>query len=349
MNDRYPSVSVVIPSLDGGDLLLACLGALEPERQDIEVIVVDNGSTDGSVTEAARRYPSLRIARNDTNRGYATACNQGSEIARAELVLFVNNDATITPVMVDVLLAAARLDTDTAIWQPVTRGVDGTLESAGDVFTAWGIMQHLPDVPDQQSAEVFSTVGAALLVRREIFAMLGGFEDSYFAYYEETDLCWRARLAGWHVRVVTGAEVVHHGSLTTARVFPPHAVRYLGFRNRIRTICANASAPTLARIVPLHLLACLAFVVLYVVTGRPRSALAVLQAVWWTLGHLDVIGEQRRRAQAMRRRSDREVLGAELRGSFRPRTIWRHLRRAYWFERAADRASAAGSDETGTG
>jgi GT2 family glycosyltransferase len=184
---------------------------------------------------------------------------------------------------------------------------------------------------------VFATVGAALLVRRDVFDQLGGFEDSYFAYYEESDLCWRARIAGHEVRVVPSARITHVGSATTGRVFAPHDVRYLSFRNRIRTNLANPAGPTLWRIVPAHVAACLAFAAFYLVTGRARSSAAVLQAVWWTVGNRDVWSEQRRRVQAMRRRPDGEVLRRDLVAGFGPAAIWRHLRRTYWFERAASR------------
>ena len=338
--NALPAVSVVIPTLDGGDMLLRCLERLGAEGTAVDVILVDNGSSDDSIERATERYPSVRVVHNDTNRGYATACNQGAAAAPTPFVCFLNNDATLAPDDLDRLLSSASTDEKAAIWQPVTVGVDGTLESAGDLFTWWGIFQHLSDVPPERgSAEVFATVGAALLVRKDAFDDIVGFEGSYFAYYEESDLCWRTRLAGWEVRVVTDARVEHLGSETTGRVFPPHAVRYLAFRNRIRTIFANASRASLVRLVPQHALACLAFVVLYVLTGRPRSAAAVLQAMWWAVGNRDVLAEQRERAQRLRRLPDRDVIRRDLVASFGPRTLWRHLRRAYWFERAAQRVA----------
>jgi GT2 family glycosyltransferase len=331
-------ISIVIPTLDAGDMLVRCLDSFDAGRDEVEVILVDNASTDGSVDAARARYPSVRVVRNETNRGYSPACNVGAAQATAPFVLFLNNDATITPADLDTLLAAARSDGTGAVWQPVTNGVDGGVESIGDAFTWWGVFRHLDAVPDAPTADVFSTVGAAMLVRRATFEALGGFEDSYFAYNEETDLCWRARMAGHDVRVVRDAHVVHIGSETTGQLFEPHDVRYLVFRNRIRTNLANPSRATLLRLVPQHLLACLAFAVLYLVTGRPRSSLAVLQALIWPIGNRDVLGEQRHRAQALRTRPDAEVLRNDLVARYGPRTIWKHLRRAYWFERASERA-----------
>lgn len=341
MNETaQPVLSIVIPSLDGGDMLLECLGSFDASRDDIEVVVVDNASTDDSVEAVRQRYPRVKVIANDTNRGYAPACNQGAMQSSGEYVLFLNNDAVITKEDLARLVEVAQGSNDTAIWQPVTYGVDGSLEATGDHFTSWGIFMHLEQVPDERpSADVFATVGAALLVRRSAFEKLGGFEESYFAYYEESDLCWRARIAGWSVKVVTDAKVTHLGSATTGVVFEPHAVRYLSFRNRIRTNLTVPEKRTLWRIAPLHAIACLGFVLLYLVTGRPRSSSSVLQAIWWPVGNRDVLSDQRKRTQALRTKSDREVLDPSLVASFGPRTIARHLKRAYWFERAADRVS----------
>lgn len=338
-------VSIVIPTLDAGDMLLRCLESFDAGRDDVEVILVDNASTDGSVDRAVGRFPNTRVVRHDTNRGYAPACNIGARQATAPYILFLNNDATIATDDLHALLEAAERDADAAVWQPVTYGADGALESAGDAFTWWGVFRHLDTVPDEATASVFSTVGAAMLTRRAVFEAVGGFEDSYFAYNEETDLCWRARLAGYEVRVVPGARVVHLGSETTGHLFEPHDVRYLVFRNRIRTTLANASSATLLRLGPQHALACLAFALLYVATLRPRSALAVLQAIAWPVGNRDVLTEQRGRAQALRTRPDAEVLRRDLVARYTPRTIWNHLKRAYWFERASERSGLV-SDNT---
>jgi GT2 family glycosyltransferase len=341
-----PAVSIVVPTLDAGDMLVECLRKVGADRPEIELIVVDNASTDGSVDRVRTMFPAARVVSNDVNRGYAPACNQGAAAATADFIVFLNSDAFLEPTDLERLLEAARSDESGAVWQPVTYGTDGRLESTGDMFTWWGINLHLDAVPPGRVADVFATVGAALVVRRSAFEHIGGFQDSYFAYYEESDLCWRARLAGWEVRVVTDTRVAHIGSATTGRVFTPHAVRYLAFRNRIRTILANASRVSLLRLVPLHALACLGFVALYLATGRWRSIAAVAQAMWWSVGNRDVLRAQRELVQAMRTRTDAEIIRSELVAPFGLRAILRHLRRFYWFERAASRRDDFVADRT---
>ncbi len=316
-------VSIVVPTLDGGDMLLRSLEHVDAGRSDIELIVVDNGSTDGSVDRVKERFPDARVVRNEHNNGFAPACDQGADEATAEFILFLNNDAFLSPGDLDEMLSAANGDPSGAIWQPVNLNEDGSVDNAGNLFSRTGIFLHNTDV---ERSSIFSTKGPALLVRTRDFRDLGGFRADYFAYAEETDLCWRARMAGREVRLVTTAKVTHIGGQTTARILGAQDIRYLVFRNRFRTILANASGATLAVMAPLHVLACLGFAAAYAVTGRVGSAASVLKALWWAAGNADVWRSQRADAQGARRVGDRDVMRPDLRGRFTPAVLWRHVR-----------------------
>lgn len=346
MTDR--TVSIVIPALDGGTLLRRCVEQVDPARPHVQLIVVDNGSTDGSVETVKAKYPATTVIRNDANRGYAPACNQGAAVATGDYILFLNTDAFLEANALDALVDAAHADGSGAIWQPVNVNTEGELDSAGDLFTWWGILKHAESLTsDAPIVRVFATMGAALLVRRDAFERLGGFDESYFAYYEESDLCWRARLVGYEVGVAAGVVVEHVGGATTARIFPPEDVRYLAFRNRWRTILANAERRSRMRLVPQHALVCLAFVLLYTVTLRWRSAAAVVRATAWPIGHRDLLREQRARVQGSRTITDAELLRPELVTSFSPAAVWRHLRKNYrGWEAASERAEGLHSQST---
>jgi GT2 family glycosyltransferase len=322
-----PLVSVVITTHDGGPMLLECLERLRPNRAGVELILVDNASRDGSVEKAAESFPGTCVVSNAVNEGYARACNQGAARARGDFVLFLNNDAFITPDHVANLIEAAAADPAGAVWQPVIVTTEGVVESAGDAFTWWGFFARIQERPDgTDSRPVFAAKGACLLVRRAVFDELGGFRDDYFAYFEESDFCWRARLAGWEVRVVSDATVEHVGGMTSTRLLSPWDIRYLSFRNRLRTILANASGLSLLRIVPLHLLGSGCFVALFLVTGRLRSVAAVLKSVAWPLGNLRTVRSQRRTAQERRVLPDKGVFRRDLVIRVTPAIILSHLR-----------------------
>ena len=317
-------MSVVIPTHNGGPMLVDCVRHLKATEGSLELILVDNASDDESIARTVDLVPTARVVRNDVNQGFAGACNQGAAIANGEFVLFLNNDALFDGDNLGRLLTAAASDHDGAIWQPINLRPDGSIEFAGDLFTWSGFFLHLDGLPSTTS--VFSTKAACLLVRRSALEALGGFREDYFAYFEESDLCWRARMAGWEVRVVPESTVVHLGGVTTSRILTPAEARYLSFRNRLRTIVANASAASLCRILPLHLLGCLGFLALFVVTGRLRSVASIVAAVAWPFRNPALMRSQRASSQRGRTLADRDVLRLELVAPLRPRIIFRHLR-----------------------
>lgn len=301
-------VTVVIPTLGGPDLHAAVGSALaQPEVQ--EVVVVDNDGR-AAVPSAAR---TLRPGRN---LGFAAGCNLGAEQAGGGWLLFLNDDATLPAAAMARMLEAAAAYPDTVVWAPVVTDDSGAVESAGVDFSHTGFFAHRTTAPDHP-ARVFAVTGACLLIRRTDFARLGGFDARSFAYSEDTDLCWRARLSGGEVRVVPDVRVPHRRSVTTRRVLSPAEVRELTFRNRLRTILSCAGGHTLALVLPLHAAGAVLLAVALLATGRPRSALAIVRALAWPLTHGAELREDRARAQALRVRPDREAVPPDLRGGGR--------------------------------
>lgn len=323
-------VSVVIPNLEGGALLPAALETLfSTGGPAVEVIVVDNGSRDGSADMAAAFDDRVRVIRNPENRGFAPACNQGADAARGRFLLFLNNDARITGVALAELVGA--LD-DERLWaaQPVMLrgGEEATLDSAGSQFTWTGFLRHATAIPERDCGlvPIFAAKGACLLVRSDRFRLAGGFHDAFFAYFEDSDLCWRIRLAGGDVAVVPHVTVFHDRGATTRRFFAPAEIDFLSFRNRLWSILANAAPRTLVLVLPLHVLACLATAAAFVLRGRPASATAIVRALVWPVFHVRTWTSTRRRVQALRARPDRDVLAAEVRVPMRPGDAVRLLR-----------------------
>ncbi|MFP5372218.1 MAG: glycosyltransferase family 2 protein, partial [Actinomycetes bacterium] len=324
-------VSVVIPNLDGGALLRAAVDTLlATPGPALEVVVVDNGSRDGSADEAAARDTRVRVVRNDRNLGFAPACNQGASAATGRLLLFLNNDARITGRALDVLVAS--LD-DGRLWavQPVMvrEHEDGMLDSAGSQFTWTGFLRHNTSVPPGSGpVPIFAAKGACLLVRADRFRQVGGFHDPFFAYFEDSDLCWRLRLAGGDVALVPGVTVFHDTGGTTRRFFHPADIDFLSFRNRLWSILSNCEPSTLAVVLPLHVLACLSTAAVFLVRRNTASARAIARAVVWPALHPGAVRSGRRQVRAVRTRRDREVLGPDVRAPMRPRDAL-HLLRSY--------------------
>jgi GT2 family glycosyltransferase len=296
-------LSVIVPCLNSGDILVECVKSVVEQRlDDLELILVDNGSDDGSVKHAAALHPNVRIVINESNRGYAAACNQGARVAEGTHLLFLNDDVALGAECIKGLLAAAQ-SSECRILQPVSYRMDGALDSAGKAITDWGFL--LPADPGPEPvASIFAADGACMLVDREPFELLGGFVESYFAYFEDSDLCWRARMKGWEVGLARQASVTHHGQATTRRVLTPGTAAFLSYRNRLRSVIANPSRSRLAGLLPLHVAGLLGAAVAFSVRGRLGEASGVLRALVWPLINLSEAVEQRRSSQRARTVSD---------------------------------------------
>jgi GT2 family glycosyltransferase len=218
-------ISVVIPNWNGGELLLRCLESLALQSiPPAELIVVDNGSDDGSADRAARRFPDCTILVNQENRGYAAACNQGARASRGELVLLLNFDTELDPGCLSGLLSAAEG------LQPPWLGlfpkvVFADAERLINAFgAAWysrlGWRDHRVGLPDlgQFSApeQVFGSIFPAVLLQREEFLRSGGLEEGFFSYAEDFEFCYRAGALGQRFFTAPQAVVRHHYRATAA-------------------------------------------------------------------------------------------------------------------------------------
>jgi GT2 family glycosyltransferase len=233
--DQSAKVSVIIPVFNHLSYTLQCLDSIEAatNHQGLEIIVIDNGSGDGTAEALAGR-PDVIVITNPENRGFTEACNQGAAKATGDYLLFLNNDTIVRPGWLEHLLAC--LENDLSVWAVGSRLIypNGELQEAAAVVfndaTASNYGRHeSPDLPKyNRPCVVDYCSGASLLVRSEIFDRLGGFDMRYApAYYEETDLCFSIRMHGGKVAYEPASAVVHFGSTTAGLPQDKGARRYL--------------------------------------------------------------------------------------------------------------------------
>jgi GT2 family glycosyltransferase len=324
---ELPSVAIVIASWNGRPLLETCLpsiAALDYPRARLEVIVVDNGSTDGTVDWLAREHPGVRTIANETNAGFAAASNQGAAAARTDLVAFVNNDVRLAPAwlrsLVDALAGgeAAAAGSRIVDWEGRRYDFDGGAMN----FYGHGVsLRHGRPCTDGAPGEPRPTLfacGAAMVVDRERFLAAGGFDPDYFAYFEDVDLGWRLWVQGERVLHVPGALAYHrhHGS----GIDPLRHTRLLE-RNALASVVKNYDDASLATVLP----AALALLATRARLAEPERAAAYEETMREFEGERAALEIRRARVQAARRRPDREVLplfGEPLRPSFFGHEYW---------------------------
>ena len=247
-------ISVVIPNLNGERFLPQCLSSLERQKfRPLEVIVVDNGSRDGSVGLIEKDFPRVRLVKLPENTGFAHACNLGINAAAAKYVALLNNDTEVEPGWLDELYRAAEKDdrvgmvSSKVLLDEVTREID----SVGMLIYPDGIGRQrgrgeIDRGQYDREEEVLFAHGAAALYRKAMFEEIGVFDEDFFAYAEDTDIGLRARLAGWKSVFAPGAVVYHRYSKTTGTYSAFKALHLE--RNRIWVAVKNFPLSWLVRV-----------------------------------------------------------------------------------------------------
>jgi GT2 family glycosyltransferase len=299
-----PTVSVVIPNLNGRLLLGRCLEALREQTvTDVETIVVDNGSEDDSVALLESHFPEAWVVALGSNRGFAGGMNVGIERARGAYVAFLNNDAEATPGWLEELLACldrhprAAAATSKLLLADRRSTIDGAGDGLTGSFLPYARGHGEPDRGQfQEEVEVFSPAGAASLWRRSALEDVGHFDERFFAYYEDVDLGFRARLKGYECWYAPKAVVYHHrgataGTHTEFTLFHP-------LKNRWFLILKNAPARLLLRNAVLLILGEGYF---WLRAIRARKPSVVIHAYREVLRNLRAIRSERARIQKDRR------------------------------------------------
>lgn len=239
-------LSVVIVNWNVCELLRCCLCSLlypQPEIE-LELIVIDNGSTDGSVEMVRREFPVVHLIANSDNRGFPAANNQGLAVARGRYVLLLNPDTEVVGDALSTLVAFADAHPDVGIVGPQLLYPDGRVQPsrrrfptlATAFFESTWLQPYAPrrlleryyvsDRPDDIPQDVDWLCGAALMARSEAIAQVGPMDEGFFMYSEELDWCRRFKEAGWRIVYLPAARVIHYEGKSSEQVLPARHVHF---------------------------------------------------------------------------------------------------------------------------
>jgi GT2 family glycosyltransferase len=246
-------VTVVVVTWQGAHLLPACLESLRRQTLPHAVVVVDNGSTDGTEGLLAARFPEARVVQTGANLGFAGGVQAGLDVAETPYVALLNNDATAEPGWLAALVDAAEAHPGAAAVtsRMLLQDTDPPLlNNTGVVLldSDYGADRDLrvAEASARTAADsVFGFSGGAALLRLDAVRAVGGFPTRFFLYYEDTDLSWRLRLAGWDIRYEPAAVVHHTHSATVDQTSDRFA--FFNERNRLLMLTRCAPAPRVLR------------------------------------------------------------------------------------------------------
>lgn len=241
---------------DAGAALATCVASLLGDGVH-DVVVVDNASTDASADRLEQHHPGVRVVRTGRNLGYGAGVNRGLALLDEELVLVCNPDVVVHAGAVPVLARALSQRPGAAVAGPCILESDGTRYPSARRFPSWvdaaghAVLSpvrpdnpftrryKMTDLDPSATTSVDWVSGACFVARRAALSVLGGFDERYFMYLEDTDLCWRARRAGYDVLYVPEAVVAHTQGLSTAR--RPYRMLVAHHRSALRFAARSAS------------------------------------------------------------------------------------------------------------
>lgn len=298
-------ISIIIVNYNGEKWLGDCLKSIYRQRiKDLEIIVVDNFSTDNSVKFIKNNFPQVVIVKSKKNIGFGKGNNLGAVRAAGELLFFLNTDTKLLPSSLKEMLrifdgrgvdlAGPKLldfsNNDFYKNKKLTLDIVGSL--------AWGKKTTVVE-------------GCCLMIKKSTFIDLGGFDASFFMYSEDLDLCWRAWLYGYKIKIINSARIKHYGggsSLPTMVGTSKHLVpifrRYETEKNTIRMMLKNASMLHLSVSLPIMLILIIGESFLYLCTNQMLAAKKLYSAIVWNVRHFPDTIAQRKVVQAKKKKKN---------------------------------------------
>jgi GT2 family glycosyltransferase len=245
--------AVVILNWNGKHYLEKFLPSVLQYSSNAAVIIADNLSTDDSVSYLKENFPSVKLILNNANDGFAKGYNEALKKISAEYFILLNSDVEVTANWIEPIISLLEKDKTIAACQPkilayhdkssfeYAGASGGFIDKYGYPFCRGRIFNSLEKDNGQynEAREVFWATGACMVVRSEIYNLMGGFDEDYFAHMEEIDLCWRMKNRGYKIFVQPASVIYHVGGGTLNKVSPKKT--YLNFRNNLVTFTKNHS------------------------------------------------------------------------------------------------------------
>lgn len=277
------NVSIVILNWNGKHFLKECFDSISKQSfKDFEILLVDNGSTDGSIKFIKKNYPYIRIIENKENTGFARGNNIGVEKAKGKFIVFLNNDTLVDKKWLETLVTKMKNENVGCCGSKLLYyDRRETINSIGSFLTVFGLSGSLGDgMPTEkfsESIELLAPSGGSMCIKRDLFQELGGFDSDFFAYSEDLDLGWRVWNSNKRV-VFAPNSIVYH----KYKISRNPKKNYLITRNTIWSIMKNASGDTVW-LLPLSLITYTVIAISFIITLKFDEGTNILKGIFSAL------------------------------------------------------------------
>lgn len=322
-NLNVPLVSIIIINYNGKSYLEKCLESIKKIKYDnLEIIVVDNNSTDGTMEFLAQNYPSIITLKLDKNYGFAKPNNMAAKIAKGDFLLFLNNDTEVTPNFLTELVQVLVGNDQIGICQSLLLKPNGEIDSSGDFIDTIGVVYNSKE-PIDKIREISSARGASMIIRKELFLDLGGFDEQFFVSFEDVDLGWRTWIKGYKVAINPKSVVYHHGGKTHDSI--KDEISFHGLKNQLSMKITNFemkySISSLLKFFIIFGIRELKILLDYKIKGKTAMTStkyedtiaakpninAILKALFWIISNSKYLRNKRKKIHGYRKISTREL------------------------------------------
>ena len=322
-NLNVPLVSIIIINYNGKSYLEKCLESIKKIKYDnLEIIVVDNNSTDGTMEFLVQNYPSIITLKLDKNYGFAKPNNVAAKIAKGDFLLFLNNDTEVTPNFLTELVQVLVGNDQIGICQSLLLKPNGEIDSSGDFIDTIGVVYNSKE-PIDKIREISSARGASMIIRKELFLDLGGFDEQFFVSFEDVDLGWRTWIKGYKVAINPKSVVYHHGGKTHDSI--KDEISFHGLKNQLSMKITNFemkySISSLLKFFIIFGIRELKILLDYKIKGKTAMTStkyedtiaakpninAILKALFWIISNSKYLRNKRKKIHGYRKISTREL------------------------------------------
>ena len=309
-------ISIIVTNYNGLNFLNDFFNSVfDQSYKNIEVIMVDNNSSDESVVFARKNFPQVKVIENKENSGYAGGNNLGVKEARGEYIAIANNDTVLQLDLLEKLIKAYNEIPNLGAVQPMFRLMQDKekLDACGSFWTNTGFNYHY-GIYKKASLEkynknfpIYSLKGVFMLIPRKVIDEVGLFDDDFWCYFEETDFCHRVWLAGYECWYYPKSYLYHHMGgtrLKKAEAF----VQFHSFKNRLGSYLKNLGSLEMIKILPVYLFFNIMWSMAYLVKLNFEGFLVVYKAIWWNVINLKKTSNKRKKIQKnIRKKRDKEI------------------------------------------
>lgn len=295
------SISIIIACYNGEKFITQCFESiLHSAYTNYEVILIDDHSTDGS-HKLYKKYENnrkIRILYSDRNRGLAQSNNIGANAAKGSLLFFLNVDTEIDKKCLSTIDTFFKTNTDVGAAQPkLIRAFTKKIDSVGHFLSPVGLPYEIGTGEDPEKykdeLQIFGGKNAALVVRKEVFTKVGGFDSDYVIYGEDTDLCWRIWLIGKRVVFLPDADV-YHFERSSVNAKTKYRIYYEGSKNNINYVIKNAAFPKILPMLTLNIATWFLISIKLLIERRADLSIWVWKGIGWNIIHIGKTLSKRR-------------------------------------------------------